>query len=86
MVIFQQVLTTIIVDDVATAIVVVVIYPKGSPHLKKLTGPGLSALFEGAGRTGGARKRAELVETSPGWELQACQGLLGPQGQPQNQE
>lgn len=64
MVIFQQVLTTIIVDDAATAIVVVVIYPKGSPP-KKLTGPGLSALFEGTGRTGGARKRAKLVETSP---------------------
>lgn len=64
MVIFPQVLTTIIVD-VATAIVVVVIYSKGSPHLKKLTDPGLSALFESTGRTGGARKRAELVETSP---------------------
>lgn len=53
------ILVIIVVDaTTAIAIAIAIIYPKGSPHLKRLTGPGLSALCGGPGRHKGERERA----------------------------
>ena len=62
-------------------LLLLLLFTQGVPHVKRLTGPGLSPLFGGTGGNRGEGKRAELVETSS-W-LGAAEF---PKEQPQNEE